>query len=306
VIIRNIVSRTLVVIAFGAACAASLAASAQTPAACDRACLKGFADQYLDALLKHDPKPLPVARNLKATENGAPLKLGEGFWRTAAAGNGYRIYVIDLETGGAAVQAVLSENGELALFLLRLRIEERKIAEVETIIARKGVASGAIWAPETLKTPSEFFTTPLRRAEQNSRLELMAAADAYFRAFETNGTPDYHPAPFLPNTNRWENGMQTTNKKAGNFGPYTASEQFDRGLFPGRAFRDRRYPVVDTETGVVLSIVRFGRQPGAKGSPNVPDNVEPIGAEIFSVRKGFIQEIQVVMTLLPPNTPTGW
>jgi hypothetical protein len=301
-ITRRIIARSLAAIAL----AFTPLASAQPAPSCDRACLKGFADQYLDAMLKHDAKPLPVARNLKATENGTPLKLGEGFWKTAQAGNGYRMYVLDPETGAAAVQAVLSENNELALFLLRLKIEDKKIAEVETIVARKGIASGAIWAPETLKQPSEFFTTPIRRAEQNSRLELMAAADAYFRAFETNGTPDYHPAPFLPNTNRWENGLQTTNRKAGNFGPYTAAEQFDRGLFPGRAFRDRRYPVVDAETGVVLSIVRFGRQPGAKGSSNVPDNVEPIGAEIFSVRKGFIQEIQVVMTLLPPNTPTGW
>jgi hypothetical protein len=299
------IARVIAVIVLAIACAAP-AASAQAASACDRACLKGFADQYLDALVKHDAKGLAVAANLKATENGMPLKLGEGFWKTAAPGNGYRMYVLDPQTGGAAVQAVLAEKGDLALFLLRLKVADKKITEVETIVARKDIASGAIWAPETLKAPSEFFTMPIRRAEQNSRLELMAAADAYFRAFETNGTPDYHPAPFLPNTNRWENGLQTTNRKAGNFGPYTAAEQFDRGLFPGRAFPDRRHAVVDTETGVVLSIVRFGRQPGAKGSSNVPENVEPIAAEIFSVRAGRIQEVQVVMTLLPPNTPTGW
>jgi hypothetical protein len=300
-----IIRKTIAAIILAIACA-SPAASPQAAPACDRACLKGFADQYLDALVKHDAKGLAVAPNLKATENGMPFKLGEGFWKTAAPGNGYRMYVLDPETGGAAVQAVLAEKGDLALFLLRLKVADKKITEVETIVARKDIASGAIWAPETLKQPSEFFTTPIRRAEQNSRLELMAAADAYWRAFETNGTPDYHPAPFLPNTNRWENGLQTTNRKAGNFGPYTAAEQFDRGLFQGRAFPDRRFPVVDTETGVVLSIVRFGRKPGAKASSNVPENVEPIGAEFFSVRAGRIQEVQVVMTLLPPNTPTGW
>ena len=39
--------------------AASFAAhAAQT---CDRACLKGFVDNYLDALAKHDPSSLAVA-----------------------------------------------------------------------------------------------------------------------------------------------------------------------------------------------------------------------------------------------------
>jgi hypothetical protein len=35
---------------------------------------------------------------------------------------------------------------------------------------------------------------------------------------------------------------------------------FDEGRFLGRNIWDRRYPVVDEERGVVLSIVRFGRQ----------------------------------------------
>jgi hypothetical protein len=38
--------------------------------------------------------------------------------------------------------------------------------------------------------------------ERNSRFELLAAADAYFRSFETNGTPDYIPAPLLPEADR--------------------------------------------------------------------------------------------------------
>src|SRR3954463_15242478 len=48
-------------------------ARAQAPAAaggCDRACLVGFVDQYLDALVAQDPKRLPVAANVKFTENG--------------------------------------------------------------------------------------------------------------------------------------------------------------------------------------------------------------------------------------------
>ena len=35
--------------------------------ACDRACLEGFVDRFLDAFVKHDPKTLPMAPNVKFT-----------------------------------------------------------------------------------------------------------------------------------------------------------------------------------------------------------------------------------------------
>ncbi len=50
---------------------------------CDRACLESFADQYLDALIAHDPKRLPLSPKLKNTENGQRLDPGDGFWRSA-------------------------------------------------------------------------------------------------------------------------------------------------------------------------------------------------------------------------------
>jgi hypothetical protein len=280
----------------------SVSAATDSPA-CDRACLKTFTDAYFDALATHDPSGLPVAPDIKFTENGKTLKLGQGFWKTAGSTT-YRMEIFDPEKGGAAVQAVVTEGDELAMFLLRLKVVEGKIREVETLLARKG-ASGQIWAPQTLKNPSKNFTLSIRKAEQNSRLELMATANAYWRAFETNGTPDYHPAPFLPDANRFENGLQTTNRKLGDFGPYSAAEQFDRGLFQGRRIYDRRFPVVDTERGVVLSIVRFGRREGVE-IPNYPKTVAPLVAEIFAVKSGRIQEIQVVMLTIPANDPTGW
>lgn len=281
----------------------SVVLAAQDPA-CDRQCLQGFTDLYLESLARHDISKLPLAPKVKFTENGVPKKLGEGLWKTAGETT-YRMEIFDPERGDAAVQAVVRENDTLAMLMLRLKVIEKKISEVETIVARKGAASGPIWAAEKLtRTPPNFMLS-IRPAEQNSRLELLATADAYWRAFETNGTPDYHPAPFLPDANRFENGLQTTNVKLPNFGPYTAAEQFDRGLFPGRLIYDRRYPVVDVERGVALSIVRFGRREGVT-TPNVPADSAPLVAEFFAVKSGRIQEIQVIMTLLPATTPTGW
>ena len=51
---------------------------AQAPA-CDRACLTGFIDQYLDALVAQDAKRVALAADVKYTENGQRLALPDGF-----------------------------------------------------------------------------------------------------------------------------------------------------------------------------------------------------------------------------------
>jgi len=66
---------------------------------CDRACLEGFVDQYLDAVIAHDPKRLPLAPNAKFTENGQRLNVGDGFWRSTLSKGNYKLFVTDVEAG---------------------------------------------------------------------------------------------------------------------------------------------------------------------------------------------------------------
>jgi hypothetical protein len=47
---------------------------------CDRNCLYGFMDQYLDALARRDAARLPWARNARYTENNVELSIGDGVW----------------------------------------------------------------------------------------------------------------------------------------------------------------------------------------------------------------------------------
>jgi hypothetical protein len=245
-----------------AAISAFIGRSNREAPASSRAELTAVLDRYFEALAAHDASKAPLAKTVRFTENGQILKPGDGFWKTAGKTN-YRLDVLDPEQGSCAAQAIVREGDELVCYLVRLQVEAGEITEIETIVARKGVASAHIWDAEALTATSPSFTLSIKPAEQSSRLSLMAAADAYWRAFETNGTPDYHPAPFLPNTERYENGLRTTNAAVQEFGPWTAAEQFDRGLFQYRHIYDRRYPVVDVEKGVCVSIVRFGLKAGA-------------------------------------------
>jgi hypothetical protein len=62
---------------------------------CDRACLEGFIDQYLAALVACDPEKLPLAKNARYTENGQELKLGDGMWGPTVTLGSYKLYFAD-------------------------------------------------------------------------------------------------------------------------------------------------------------------------------------------------------------------
>ena len=47
-------------------------------ASCDRACLTNMVDQYIAAVVKHDPSGVPFAPGLKYTENAAAIHIGDG------------------------------------------------------------------------------------------------------------------------------------------------------------------------------------------------------------------------------------
>ena len=106
-------------------------------AACDRACLKSSLDQYLQAVLKHDPQAAPLFLGYRHTENALLVKLGEGAWKSVTSiGKVDRRYY-DPVSGQAAFFGVLNEGDEPTVTTVRIRVEDRKITEAEWIIARR-------------------------------------------------------------------------------------------------------------------------------------------------------------------------
>src|SRR2546425_13270998 len=59
------------------------AATGPIPLNCNRACLENLDDQYLAAVVAHDPRRLPLSREGKYTENDQVMEVGDGFWKTA-------------------------------------------------------------------------------------------------------------------------------------------------------------------------------------------------------------------------------
>ena len=64
--------------------AVSVASAAQA-APCDRACLKTTLDQYLNAVVQHNPSAAPLSIGFRQTENANVRRPGTGEWQNAKA-----------------------------------------------------------------------------------------------------------------------------------------------------------------------------------------------------------------------------
>ncbi len=270
---------------------------------CDRACLTAYVDVYLTALMSGDASSVPLAQEVKVTNNGSLGSLESTFWSNANEAI-YRWDIVNQRRGDTATVAVVqNDDGSKTMLMVRLRVQGAAITEVEVVRAHEGEADN-LWDPDTLTEVSPYLTLAIPEAEQDSYYRLIAAAESYWRAFQTNGTPAYKRADMLPDVKRIENGFQTTGMVRDGV-LVTPNSAFDEGRFRGRNIWDRRYPVVDEERGIVLSIVRFGMQDGPQDMPAGPRN-DRLVAEFFVVKGGMIQEIHAVLYNLPDDQPTGW
>jgi hypothetical protein len=73
--------------------------SRQRTSSSDKQSLGELANSYIDALLAQNPAQLPLAANLRFTENRQALRLGQALWKTVTGATDYRVHVTDSRTG---------------------------------------------------------------------------------------------------------------------------------------------------------------------------------------------------------------
>ena len=132
-------------------------ASAATPE-CDRACLKGALDQYLNAVVRHDPPSAPLLPGFRQTENAVVVRPGTGVWQSVTELGKIQRRYLDPETGQAGYFGLVEENNGLAIVTLRVKVVQRKVAEAEWLIARKGDVGGN--GPVAAGQPTGNFFDP--------------------------------------------------------------------------------------------------------------------------------------------------
>jgi hypothetical protein len=285
---------------------------------CDRACLDGFVDEFLAALVAHDPSRLPLGREVRYTENGQTLRLGDGMWGTASSPPSYRIYADDPQAGQVMFMGVLQENGAPVIFCVRLKIELHQITEIEVIVSRK--EPGSLARPENLVQPNPVFSERLASAQRRSRQNMIAIANSYFSAIE-KGHASY--VPFDSNCNRIESGVQTTNRPPESPSPGSVSvlglgcaDQIKtRNFQPDTLIRERRFAVIDEERGLVFVLGFFDHDATlrsytlADGRTVKQTRTAPWTweiAEMFKIQDGKIMQVEALVNPVPYGMKSGW
>jgi hypothetical protein len=304
---------------WGLAALAGLAVStAQASDVCGRACLQGLVDAYIAALVAHDPQRLPLAQGVRFTENGQELRLGDGLWATASAPGHYKLYALDPQDGEAGFYGTVFENGTPVLMALRLKVDYGLISEIETIVARPA-AIGSSAFPSAGKVleqrghPRPQFLEDVPQQERMSRRDLVRIANSYFTGL--GGNTGANTAPFWPSCNRWENATQTTNNpgyrstSAFNVVALGCEAQQKSGFFSFvTTIRNRRFPIVDRQRGLVMSFAFFEHRGALKTIhlTNGQTVASPVRApltleisELFQIHGGKLDQIEAVINSVP-------
>ena len=297
-------------------------ASASAQEACDRACLRTMLDQYLNAVIKHDPAAAPLVVGFRQTENAINVRPGNGVWKSVTALGAVQRRYLDPVSGQAAYYGTMEESGGTAIVTVRVRVEGRRLTEAEWYLARADDPGlngprqperppANLHNPDYLsKNPPPDRVVPVN--QRSDRATLVRIVNSYFDAITSH---DNSVAMTHPGCGRVENGSPAP---AGRFLPPNASANPPAGPAapPANANNDcvsglanfnlsmvvaRRTPVVDEEAQVALGYAVFIRRPGSPTPRNV-------FSEWFVIDEAKIRTIYTAMfypspELAVPNWP---
>jgi hypothetical protein len=261
---------------------------------CDRECLRGFITRYLDAMVSHDPKALPTSSTVRFTEDTVEKKLGDGLWKTASQIRPYRQDILDVRQGVAASQVVVEENGSPYMLMLRLKIEDRKITEIETQVTRNQ-KEGAIFEVKALQSPNKVMSEAPPKSELPLRDEAIKIAQLYPAGLKI-GSFTAVDAPFAATAYRLENGRITAGPGCSRAG----CENIKTQTIMKHPAITTRVAAVDEQLGIVLLRMNFG-DTGSYGPGNAL-----IVWEAFKVYGGQIHAVEAFMRVMPATAGSGW
>jgi hypothetical protein len=311
---------------------------------CDRQCLVNMMQRYLAALVKHDPKALPFADEVKFVESTANIPVGKGLWITASGGpSDFQIYAADPVAQQVACLVMMKENDRDILLGARLKLESLKITEAEHLVIRNlSTGPAGQGALDNLKTPRPGLLEDLAPSDRTPRWQILKAGRSYYDALTGE---DGKLAPFAPECERHENGMvtaggkprapkakpQTTQptpelekmmKAIEAAGPWanTCEGQLSTGTFSYiTEIRNRRVLIADEQKGLAVGFSMFYHDSSLKEFDYKGPDGKVIGKRpsyqgtfnlpamhIFKIKKGKIYDIEAIGFTLPYGTKSGW
>ncbi|HHX83209.1 MAG TPA: hypothetical protein GX696_09550 [Pseudomonadaceae bacterium] len=284
--------------------------SAVIDRSCDRDCLIGFVDTYLDGLLHKDTSRVPFADDVKFTENNVVMPVGgHGLWANINWISDDNMYVADVEKGKAALFAIVEEHGKPAYYGLRMAVKDGLITEAENVVVRNQGMPMPFADPYSVKHDPAWEEV-IPEGERRSRERLIAIANGYFNTVELNDGVLF--TPFHDDCGRLENGILTTAAASAQ----GCAAQLELGIYRiNKRIRERLYSVVDVERGIVVAsgffdhanqFDRYNRNDGVEMRTLLkwPNTIMLL--EAFKVKDGAIHRIEAIFTYVPYFMHSPW
>jgi hypothetical protein len=258
---------------------------------CDRACLTGMMTQFINALVAHDSSKLPLAANVRYTEDSRNAQLGQGIWQSVTAAGGFRQDYIDTRKQVSAAHVLLREGETQVLYSVLLHVAGMKIAGIETLVQR--VAAGGKFQPAELGKPIRGMNDPVPAGQRNSREEMIRIALTYPEGLRIGNFTD-GGTPFADEAYRVENGVIMADQADARRRMYDQNIIVHPGVIASVA-------AVDEENGTVLLWMNFGHTGDTYGVGNAL-----VTFEAFKVWGGKIRSVNAFFKGLPISTGRFW
>lgn len=275
------------------------AGAAQPSTTCDRECLRGYLTQVLYAFVKHDVKGLPLAANLRVTEDADEKQLAStNAVRYITGLRGYRQEFIDERAGVVGAHVMVEESGAPVMQVVRLKISDGKISEME-LVATHSRTEGLIFNLEHLGAASEGMSYVPRPEQRNTREEIIAAALKYPEGLAKAQNFKAVNAPFTDTAYRFENGQLMAGPGC-TFSPTCGDiDEQPLDIFKRLGAPIYRVVAVDERMGIAWLRLAWGAQ--REGGDQLT------AFEAFKVYDGKLHAVEAFIRILPiEKRDGGW
>jgi hypothetical protein len=295
--IRSATTTALLAILAATTTPAAQPTRAPAPTPCDRDCLKRHVTQLLTAFVKHDVSTLPVAPNLRVTEDAVekPLK-SVGLVTSITGLRGYRQDIIDERAQVAGAHVMVEEGSAPVMLVVRVKVVADKLTEIE-LVATHDAKEGLIFNLNGLQATTAATNLVPRPDQLATRDDAIRIAMKYPEGLASAKSFAAVNAPFAPDAFRLENGQLmagagcTLNPGCANIAEQSLS------IFERLGDPQTRMIAVDERMGIVWLRMAWGAQKEGGDQLTV--------WETFKVYDGKIHAVEAFMRILPVEKRNG-
>jgi hypothetical protein len=246
--------------------------------------------------------------------------IGEGIWGSARSKREEVLRVADPARGSVVWYGVVLEHDAPAYYGMRLKVENKRIAEVEALVAR--ARNPGPFADAGRYTLDASLAAPLAAKDRQPAARLTDIVQRYDKAMQSQGPAK--SVAFDPACRRVENGATVSDgsavpaviSKAAAQAAQGCEAQLALGIYkPLERIRDRRVAAVDAERGLVVTValadypVRYASYKTTDGQERETQDKYPSTRElleVFKVSGGKIQRVEAISVFQPYGMPSQW